>query len=102
MGDKQKTPSSTRKSAGQHIREEREMRGWSQQYVAEQLGADRYYLSRWENGKMLPSPYYREKLCALFGKNARELGFLSQEALLEMETPAPENMAQGSIDDPAI
>lgn len=78
------------------------MRGWSQQYVAEQLGADRYYLSRWENGKMLPSPYYREKLCALFGKNARELGFLSQEALLEMETPAPENMAQGSIDDPAI
>ncbi|GHO72358.1 hypothetical protein KSD_01290 [Ktedonobacter sp. SOSP1-85] len=102
MSDKQKTPSSTKKSAGQHLREEREMRGWSQQYVAEQLGADRYYLSRWENGKMLPSPYYREKLCALFGKNARELGLLSQETPLEMDTLEPESIALGSSDDPAI
>ncbi|GLV60059.1 hypothetical protein KDH_68820 [Dictyobacter sp. S3.2.2.5] len=60
------------------LKVERELRGWSQQYVAEQIGADRYYLSRWEHGKTLPSPYYREKLCALFGKNARELGFLSR------------------------
>ncbi|GHO81950.1 hypothetical protein KSD_97210 [Ktedonobacter sp. SOSP1-85] len=102
MSDKQKIPSSTKKSAGQHLKEEREMRGWSQQYVAEQLGADRYYLSRWENGKMLPSPYYREKLCALFGKNARELGLISQETPLEMDTLEPESIAHGSSDDPAI
>lgn len=71
MGSQLKGPSS-------RLKAERELRGWSQQYVAEQIGADRYYLSRWEHGKMLPSPYYREKLCALFGKNARELGFLSR------------------------
>ncbi|MFL5667030.1 MAG: tetratricopeptide repeat protein [Ktedonobacteraceae bacterium] len=66
--------------ANQRLREERILRGWSQQYVAEQIGADNYYLSRWEHGKMLPSPYYREKLCALFGKNAKELGFMPQES----------------------
>src|SRR5437588_11805754 len=67
-------------SAHLRLKEERELRGWSQQYVAEQIGADRYYLSRWEHAKVLPSPYYREKLCALFGKNAKELGFLQEEA----------------------
>src|SRR5258706_10807678 len=75
-----------RGAANQHLREERILRGWSQQYVAEQIGADSYYLSRWEHGKMMPSPYYREKLCALFDKNAKELGFLPQEAAQEHDT----------------
>ena len=41
----------------QHLKEERELRGWSQKYVAEQIGADHYYLSRWEHGTASPSPY---------------------------------------------
>lgn len=102
MRNEQKTRLPTNKHAGQRLREEREIRGWSQQYVAEQLGADRYYLSRWENGKMLPSPYYREKLCALFSKNARELGFLSQEASPEMDTLEAAPASVGSIYDPFI
>src|ERR1700692_2614443 len=64
----------------QHLKAERELRGWSQKYVAEQLGADHYYLSRWERGTASPSPYYRQKLCVLFGKNAQELGLLPQES----------------------
>jgi len=84
-------------SAHLRLKEERELRGWSQHYVAEHIGADRYYLSRWEHGKTLPSPYYREKLCALFGKNAKELGFLPQEAIQEpAEREAP------PISDPSI
>ena len=63
----------------QRLKEERELRGWSQKYVAEQIGADHYYLSRWERGSASPSPYYRQRLCALFGKNARELGLLLEE-----------------------
>src|SRR5215467_9646563 len=63
----------------QRLKEERELRGWSQKYVAEQIGADHYYLSRWERGTASPSPYYRQKLCALFGRNARELGLLPEE-----------------------
>jgi transcriptional regulator with XRE-family HTH domain len=58
----------------QRLRAQRELRGWSQKYVAEQIGADHYYLSRWERGTAMASPHYRQKLCALFGKNARELG----------------------------
>jgi tetratricopeptide (TPR) repeat protein/transcriptional regulator with XRE-family HTH domain len=67
------------------LKEERELRGWSQKYVADEIGADRYYLSRWEHGTASPSPYYRQKLCAVFGKNARELGLLANEA--GKETP---------------
>ncbi len=75
MSEKQDPRGLSGQSAGQRLREERELRGWSQQYVATQIGADRCYLSRWEHGKMLLSPYYREKLRALFGKNVRELVF---------------------------
>jgi len=65
------------------LKEERELRGWSQKYVADEIGADRYYLSRWEHGTASPSPYYRQKLCAVFGKNARELGLLADDAAKE-------------------
>jgi tetratricopeptide (TPR) repeat protein/transcriptional regulator with XRE-family HTH domain len=67
------------------LKEERELRGWSQKYVADEIGADRYYLSRWEHGTASPSPYYRQKLCAVFGKDARELGLLTDVAGKEIE-----------------
>ena len=72
------------KMPNQQLRAERELRGWSQKYVADQIGADHYYLSRWERGNIAPSPYYRQKLCDLFGKNAKELGLLRGQ-------PGPEN-----------
>ncbi len=60
------------------LKQERELRGWSQGYLAEQIGAPASsYISRWERGEVLPSPYYREKLCKLFDKNAQDLGLLS-------------------------
>src|SRR5260370_41708320 len=58
------------------LRRERQLRGWSQVYMAEQLGTPNYYISRWERGDVLPSPFYQQKLCELFGKTAEELGFL--------------------------
>ncbi len=58
------------------LRRERQLRGWSQVYLAEQLGTPDYYISRWERGEVLPSPFYQQKLCELFGKTAEELGFL--------------------------
>ncbi|WP_220202038.1 XRE family transcriptional regulator [Reticulibacter mediterranei] len=64
-------------TANQFLRRERELRGWSQCYVAEQIDAPTSsYIHRWEKGLVLPSPYYRERLCVLFQKNAAELGFL--------------------------
>jgi peptidoglycan hydrolase-like protein with peptidoglycan-binding domain/DNA-binding XRE family transcriptional regulator len=59
------------------LRRERELRGWSQQHVADAIGAPAAsYLSRWERGAVSPSPYYQERLCELFGRDAEQLGFL--------------------------
>jgi len=60
------------------LRQERELRGWSQEKVAEELGVDRVTVSRWERGISLPYPYYREKLSILFGKDVQELGILDE------------------------
>jgi transcriptional regulator with XRE-family HTH domain len=62
------------------LRAARKERGWTQQQVADRIGAPlALNVSRWENGTASPSAYYLEKLCQLFGKSVRELG-LSQLA----------------------
>ena len=55
---------------------EREKRGWSQLEVADYLGTTPVNVSRWERGLTAPSPYFRRKLCELFGKPAKELGLV--------------------------
>ncbi|HET9999516.1 MAG TPA: tetratricopeptide repeat protein [Ktedonobacteraceae bacterium] len=59
------------------LKVERELRGWSQARVAEAVGTNVRTVIRWEQGQTIPYPYYRERLCALYGKNARELGLLA-------------------------
>src|SRR5215471_1275272 len=62
------------------LRAARKERGWTQQQVADRIGAPlSLNISRWENGTVFPSAYYLEKLCQLFSKSVRELG-LSQLA----------------------
>ncbi|MDQ2903752.1 MAG: FxSxx-COOH system tetratricopeptide repeat protein [Chloroflexota bacterium] len=58
------------------LRRERLLRGWTQADVAGQIGTDGYTVNRWECGRAKPGPYFRQKLCILFAKNAEELGFL--------------------------
>ena len=60
------------------LRYYRELQGWSQQKVAEELNTDMKMVSKWERGIATPSPHYREKLCKLFGKNALELGLIKK------------------------
>src|SRR6266487_198332 len=79
----------------QRLREERELRGWSQKYVTDQIGVDPYYLSRWERGTATPSPHYRQKLCLLFGKNAKELGLLQEERSTSSEQLPAEAAVEG-------
>jgi tetratricopeptide (TPR) repeat protein/transcriptional regulator with XRE-family HTH domain len=66
--------------ANQRLRRERELRGWSQARVAGEIGTDPATVSRWERGLSFPYPYFREKLCALFEKNAEELGLVQDES----------------------
>lgn len=65
----------------------RNMRGWSQHEVADRIGTTYVNVSRWERGITRPSPYFRKKLCVLFGRTEQELG-------LALETEAPEHPAR--------
>lgn len=58
------------------LREERKRRGWSQAKLAEALGVDVTTVRRWERGQVVPYPYHRKKMAALFGKTVEELGWL--------------------------
>lgn len=63
-----------------HLKHERELRGWTQSYVAERVGTTQINVSRWEKGITAPSPYYRQQLSQLFGKSIQELGLLSESS----------------------
>src|SRR6266436_1944957 len=76
------------------LRIERKLRGWSQSRIAEALGITTRTVSRWEQGLSVPYPYYREQLCVLFGKNARELGMLSETEESDMAEEATPPVAE--------
>lgn len=72
-----------------HLRRERELRGWSQAKVAQEIGTTPNTVSLWERGKNSPSPYFREQLCLLFGKNAAELGLLEDAPPVDSAASSP-------------
>jgi tetratricopeptide (TPR) repeat protein/DNA-binding XRE family transcriptional regulator len=59
------------------LKAQRIKKNWTQVYVATQIGANDTEVSRWETGSAVPSLYFREKLCALFGTTPENLGFTS-------------------------
>lgn len=60
------------------LRQARELRSWSQSYVAQAVDTNAYTVSRWESGTNFPSSSYRIKLCKLFERSAIELGLVRQ------------------------
>lgn len=74
------------------LKQERLLRGWTQADLAGFLGTDGYTVNRWERGRAYPSPYFRQKLCELFDKNALELGLVpEQEKVDSISQPLPGN-----------
>jgi transcriptional regulator with XRE-family HTH domain len=67
-------------SPRQRLSAERIRRRWSQLEVADQLGTTPGNVSRWERGLTSPGPYFRSKLCELFGRSAQELGLTWDES----------------------
>src|SRR5437588_5047575 len=63
-----------RRQPNLRLQEARALKGWSQEALAAQLGTTFETVSRWERGLMLPTPYYRTRLCAVFGMTAEALG----------------------------
>ena len=66
-----------------HLKRARVQRGWSQEYVAREVGTDAFTVSRWERGVAMASPHFRQQLCALFGLSVAQLGLVPAEK----ETP---------------
>lgn len=82
------------------LKTERELRGWSQAKVAEAVGSTPRNVSRWEQGHTLPHPYYREQLCLLFSKNARELGLLGEAEEEQLEENPQLSSVQSADEEP--
>jgi transcriptional regulator with XRE-family HTH domain len=64
----------------QRLVDERIRRRWTQLEVADRLGTTPGNVSRWERGITSPGPYFRSKLCELFGSSAQELGLTWDES----------------------
>jgi len=72
------------------LRAARIERGWTQQQVADRIGAPlSLNVSRWEHGTAFPRSYYIERLCQLFGKSMRELGLSQLEHETQDELSSP-------------
>ncbi|MBA2677569.1 MAG: helix-turn-helix transcriptional regulator [Ktedonobacteraceae bacterium] len=76
------------------LRHQRELRGWSQKRVADELrerfeesGATAKDVGRWERGIRIPGPFYRERLCLLFGRTADQLGFIDPSSEEDQDEP---------------
>ena len=76
----------------QRLVEERMRRHWTQLEVADQLGTTPGNVSRWERGLTSPRPYFRRKLCELFGSSAQKLG-LAWDTTGDAPDPLPETPA---------
>ena len=93
-----------------HLKRAREQQGWSQEYVAREVGTDAFTVSRWERGITMPGPHFRQQLCALFGLSVADLGLLPtetqqappQETSQPRERAAQRASSQAPVFDPAI
>ena len=76
----------------QRLVDERMRRRWTQLEVADQLGTTPGNVSRWERGLTSPRPYFRRKLCELFGSSAQELD-QAWDATGNAPDPKPETLS---------
>jgi len=64
------------KRPNRRLRLARERRGWTQEELAERIGASPLSIGRWERGSVTPGPHYRRLLCELYQLSAEDLGLL--------------------------
>ena len=88
------------------LTEARTNRGWSQREVARRISTTYVNISRWERGITRPTPYFRRKLCQLFGKSEQELDLEAavDEAITTppASSPFPPSPSHNAIYDPSI
>lgn len=76
----------TTERGNDHLRYERELRGWSLEAVARRIkeldpsaGASADMIGTWERGEHSPRPFYKELLCRLYNTTADRLGFIIKD-----------------------
>src|SRR5260370_19990916 len=89
-------------TTNRQLRQERDLRCWSQLEVADQIGTTPLNVSRWERGITFPTAHFRQELCTLFGKSAGELGLLQDETTDRYESFPPYSSlpVQGAVSPP--
>jgi len=89
------------------LRQQRLQRSWTLDRVAAELdrlcareghhaGVTGNMVGKWERGLKRPSLFYREKLCALYGATAEDLGFLDDQPAPPARTAAGHLEAGGA------
>jgi transcriptional regulator with XRE-family HTH domain len=73
--------------------EERKQRNWSQRDLADRIGTTTINVCRWERGITQPGRYFRDRLCELFGRSARDLGLFQREVVETRGGGAPYALA---------
>lgn len=73
--------------ARNRLQSERQRRGWSRRYVADQLEVSEYTIGQWERGKHMPYPIHIQKLCNLFDTSAETLGLTTEASGLSEVPP---------------
>jgi predicted ATPase/DNA-binding CsgD family transcriptional regulator/DNA-binding XRE family transcriptional regulator len=76
------------------LRAQRLKKNWTQVSVATRIGTSDTEVSRWETGVSIPTLYFREKLCELFGTTPEDLGFVSSASETRPEERVPKPFAE--------
>src|SRR6266446_2195271 len=97
---------SRRGRPNERLRYQRHLRGWTLREVADKLydlcasegeqesGMSADTVGRWELGVSKPSLFYQQKLCALFGQSAAELGLIEPLSPPEERLPGVASRGQ--------
>jgi tetratricopeptide (TPR) repeat protein/transcriptional regulator with XRE-family HTH domain len=72
-----RTKGKMQRAPNERLKAHRLKKNWTQVYVATMIGTSDVEISRWETGATVPTLYFREQLCALFGATPEALGFVS-------------------------
>ena len=88
------------KKPNERLKHQRALRGWSQRKVGFEIGASKEMVSRWETGERMPSPYYQDQLCVLFGVSAaarKRPSPVSKISMLRCNNPLTERQKASPI-----
>ena len=74
---RKKTAAGARKVVpNERLRRARQLHQLTQKELGEEIGVTNITVNRWENGKVRPVPYHRQKLCDFFHMDAETLGLI--------------------------